>query len=99
MKNDYQKLAKVLDELSDAESKFNRIANLRIGVISGAPSIDEDRERLDVAMDEAERLVFQFCQNGARLSKLMDFVSDWRLLKEIVDDEAANRRFEKENRR
>lgn len=49
MKTNYTAIKKALTRLDEDRTELNKIANLRIGVISGGPDIHEEREEFDAA--------------------------------------------------
>lgn len=95
MRNDYKKLEKTLETLENAQSDFTRLANQRIGCITGAPSDTGERDALLSAQSQAESIVHKFIANNANLSILRSKVEDWKILTDIIDDEISEREFSK----
>ena len=45
---------------------------MRIGVISGGPSIASESTAFDAAVEDLRRMVVAACEAGARLSKILE---------------------------
>jgi len=52
------KIVSAYDQWANAQSDFSNIANQRIGYITGAPSIDDERKQLDAAVDRMETTIY-----------------------------------------
>lgn len=71
------------DKWSDAQDDFTRIANQRIGFITGAPSIDEESAALDEAIVEFETVVCQSLAGRKRTKRRYNYVT--RVLRALGD--------------
>ncbi len=76
MKTNYKKIKQALIRLEEARVEFQKIASLRIGMISGGPDIEEEKQEFDDARQEVERLVNEALKNKCRTSKLIEVLGD-----------------------
>lgn len=101
MKTDYTAIKKALARLDEARTELNKIANLRIGVISGGPNITDERNEFDSARLELERLVRQAISNNCRLSYLLEIldgeITVTPLVKSVIEDRENDREWKREN--
>lgn len=88
---------------TETKSEFLKIANLRIGFISGEPPINEEREALNKAINRLETVVFQSIdqtKTKRRFNYVKSIVNELsdnkppRFLTEIFDDISLNVFFE-----
>ena len=70
MKNNYRKLSQLLQDVDEARAEVNKIAQMRIGVISGGPSIDEEKREFDRAAKVLIEATKKIISNGGRISKI-----------------------------
>jgi hypothetical protein len=98
-KTNYKKIELAVERVIKAREELNKIANLRIGVISGGPSIDEENKEFNEALNDllpmVKAAVKQNCQKDALLKRLNGDHVSISLAKELIKD----REFEKEYER
>jgi len=87
------------NELTEAQSDFTKIANQRLGCITGAPSIDAERERLEAAQNVMEKAIHG-AMWGSRAKRRYNYVRRLvynvfggeipRFVADIMDDSEIN---------
>ena len=100
MKTNYKAITRALSELDAAAKEMNKVASLRIGMISGGPSIDRENAEFYSALSVAKNLVTTAIDNGARLSKLWSVCSGYNrqvsyMVKEAIQNKELDREYAK----
>lgn len=97
MKTNYSKIRAALKDLDEARTELNKIARLRIGMISGGPSIAEESAEFERCSKTLVRLVRQAIANGCRLSRLQEVCGDEIVVSGMVRDAIDEREYERSN--
>ena len=71
-RTNYKKMAAAVATVDRTREEMNRIARMRIGVISGGPSIHAENAAFDAAVEDLRKIVVQACEGGARFSKVLE---------------------------
>lgn len=100
MRTDYKAIHKAFVELDDAALEMNRVASLRIGMISGGPSIDQENEEFYRCLNVAKKLVSDAIANGSRLSRLLAECNGYNrqilgLVKEAIQGKEDTKNYKK----
>ena len=96
MKTDYAKIDAAMDRLNSAWADVNRIASLRIGMISGGPSIDEEQSEAQTAFNALSALVEQALANGCREKRILEALRGNKFHSEMVREHFDAKRFDRE---
>lgn len=96
MKTNYTAIKRALARLDEARTELNKIANLRIGVISGGPDIADARHAFDSARLELQGLVEQAIKNNCRLSYLLEILAGEITVTPLVDEAIYDRENDRE---
>ena len=90
MATNYKKIEAAVDRLTMAWNENNRIASLRIGMISGGPSIHEELVEAQAAFDALTALVQQALDSGCREARMFEVVKESKLHRDMVQEHFDN---------
>jgi hypothetical protein len=76
MKNNYRKLEVQIEKVSSARADQQKVSSLRVGVIAGGPSIDDENETWLAESAALCTMAESYLENGARLSKVTTMLED-----------------------
>lgn len=96
MKTNYVKIDSAVTRLSEARADVQKIASLRMGMISGMPSIDDENAEFELALADLVKLVRNAIVNNARLSTLLEHLNGELVTTEIVKSEMQEREWSRE---
>ena len=96
MKTNYAKIEKAIDRLLSAQAEVRKVASLRIGMISGGPSIDEENAEAKEAWNELEVLVRTALENGCREKVMLEAVRENKFFSAMVAEHFDKIRFDRE---
>lgn len=97
MKTNYAKIDSAVTRLAEARADVRKIASLRMGMISGMPSIDEENAEFEAALAYLVKLVRTAIANNARLSTLLEHLDGELITTEIVKSEIQEREWSRES--
>ena len=95
MRTDYGKIRDAIRELDEARVELNKLCRLNIGVISGGPSMDDEKEEFARCSKTLVKLVRQAIANGCRLSRLQEVCGDEIVVSGMVRDAIDEREYER----
>jgi hypothetical protein len=96
MKTNYAKIDSAVTRLTEARAELRKIANLRMGMISGMPSIDEENAEFEAALADLTKLVRNAIDSNARLSTLLEHLDDELVTTEMVTRVMQDREWARE---
>lgn len=76
MRTNYKQITSAMDRLIHARNRVNRIAQLRMNMIHGGPSIASENAEYDAARNQLRALVEIALTNGCRISRLTAAVNN-----------------------
>ena len=96
MKTNYAKIDSAVTRLAEARSELRKIANLRMGMISGMPSIDEENTEFEAALADLLSLVRNAINSNARMATLLEHLDGELVTTELVTREIETREWARE---
>ncbi|MDH4318866.1 MAG: hypothetical protein OEV64_10785 [Desulfobulbaceae bacterium] len=98
MKINYAKIDAAVKRLAAARHELRKVSNLRMGMISGMPSIDDENAEFESALADLKILVQAAIDGNSRLSVLLGHLDGELVTTEMVKNEIQEREWARENK-
>lgn len=96
MKTNYSAIRAAVKRLDEARDDLRKIANLRMGMISGMPSIADENAEFRAALADLNRLVSAALANNCRRATILEVLDGEHITTELVNDHFEQRENERD---